>query len=131
MNGAGRFVALRHPELLDAAHIIPDAHPSGQPVVPNGLSICRIHHGAYDNNLIGIRPDFVVEVPHDVLRERDGPMLRHGIQELADERITIPRQVLAQPLSLLFPRSVPARTRGGKTRTISQSAMVVLGQIVA
>jgi putative restriction endonuclease len=32
---------LRHGELLDAAHILPDTHPSGRPVVPNGLSLCR------------------------------------------------------------------------------------------
>ena len=28
---------LRHRELLDAAHILPDGHPRGEPVVPNGL----------------------------------------------------------------------------------------------
>jgi len=37
---------LRHAELLDAAHILPDRHPKGEPVVPNGLALCKIHHAA-------------------------------------------------------------------------------------
>lgn len=56
---------LHHAELLDAAHIIPDGQPKGDPVVPNGLSLCKIHHAAYDVNLLGVRPDLRVEVtPH-------------------------------------------------------------------
>jgi putative restriction endonuclease len=71
---------LRHVELLDAAHILPDSHPRGTPIVPNGLALCRIHHGAFDMNILGIRPDRVVELRSDILGERDGPMLRHGLQ---------------------------------------------------
>ena len=32
---------LRHSELLDAAHILPDAEPEGEPVVSNGIALCR------------------------------------------------------------------------------------------
>ena len=53
----------------------------GLPTVANGLSLCKMHHGAYDSGLIGITPDLTIEVNHDVLNEIDGPMLRHGIQE--------------------------------------------------
>jgi putative restriction endonuclease len=73
---------LRHAELLEAAHILPDRHPHGHPVVPNGLALCKIHHAAFDRNILGIRPDLVVEIRDDILREEDGPMLRHGLQEL-------------------------------------------------
>ena len=38
---------LRHRELLDAAHIIPDSDPDGEPVVPNGLALCKLHHAAF------------------------------------------------------------------------------------
>jgi putative restriction endonuclease len=82
---------LRHPPLLDAAHILPDHHPHGDPVVPNGLAMCKIHHAAYDANILGIRPDRVVEVRRDVLTEIDGPMLRHGLQEMHGARILLPR----------------------------------------
>ena len=37
---------LRHQELLDAAHILPDGHPKGEPIVPNGLALCKLHHAA-------------------------------------------------------------------------------------
>jgi putative restriction endonuclease len=82
---------LRHPELLDAAHILPDTHPRGIPVVPNGLALCKIHHAAYDQNILGVRPDLYVEVQPKVLAEIDGPMLRHGLQEMAGVRIIVPR----------------------------------------
>jgi putative restriction endonuclease len=88
---------LRHTELLDAAHILRDGHPRGLPVVPNGLGLCKIHHGAYDRNIIGVRPDLVVEVRHDILKEIDGPMLRHGLQEMAGVRLVAPRARAAQP----------------------------------
>jgi putative restriction endonuclease len=73
--------ALRHRELLDAAHIVADADADGLPVVSNGLALCKIHHAAYDSNILGIRPDLVVEIRADLLDEVDGPMLRHGLQE--------------------------------------------------
>ena len=88
---------LRHPELLDAAHILPDGHPLGLPVVPNGLSLCKIHHAAYDRNILAVRPDLGLEVRGDVLAETDGPMLRHGLQDLQGRRLTVPRAIDAQP----------------------------------
>jgi len=88
---------LRHAELLDAAHIIADGKPNGLPVVPNGLALCKIHHAAYDQNILGVRPDLVVEVRPSVLKEIDGPMLRHGLQEMKGIRLTVPRARDAQP----------------------------------
>ncbi|HUZ19331.1 MAG TPA: HNH endonuclease [Acidimicrobiales bacterium] len=88
---------LHHAELLDAAHIIPDGEPNGDPVVPNGLALCKIHHAAYDANLLGVRSDLTVEVAQHLLEESDGPMLRHGLQEIAGTRLVIPRQRSAQP----------------------------------
>ena len=88
---------LRHVELLDAAHILPDGHPRGYPVVSNGLSLCKIHHAAYDRDILGVRPDLVVEVRRDVLEEADGPMLRHGLQEMAGVRLMAPRRRNTRP----------------------------------
>jgi len=88
---------LRHAELLDAAHILPDGHPRGTPVVPNGVALCKIHHAAYDQNILGIRPDLVVQVQPRVLAEVDGPMLRYGLQEMNDIRLTVPRARDSQP----------------------------------
>lgn len=80
---------LGHSELLDAAHILPDNHPRGEPVVTNGLALCKLHHAAFDRHIVGIRPDLVLEVRQDILQEVDGSMLRHGIQELQGKRLLV------------------------------------------
>jgi len=81
---------LRHRELLDAAHIIPDSEESGQPIIQNGLSLCKIHHAAFDNNIIGITPDYIIKIRRDILEEVDGPMLKFGIQSLENQKIILP-----------------------------------------
>ena len=81
---------LKHRELLDAAHIIPDADEAGDAVVNNGLSLCKIHHAAFDKNIIGISPDYTIKVREDILHEVDGPMLKHGIQEMNNQQIILP-----------------------------------------
>jgi putative restriction endonuclease len=72
--------ALRHAELLDAAHIVADSDEGGIASVRNGLALCKIHHAAYDVSVLGIRPDLVVEIRADLLAEIDGPMLEHGLK---------------------------------------------------
>ena len=52
---------LRHAELLDAAHILPDGHPKGEPV------------------------------RQDILGEADGPMLRFGLQGFHLQALHAPR----------------------------------------
>jgi putative restriction endonuclease len=86
---------LRH--VLDAAHILPDHHPRGHPVVPNGLALCKLHHAAFDANLLGVTPDCEVAVRADVLVEEDGPMLVHGIQALHGQPISLPRREELRP----------------------------------
>jgi len=91
------FCRLRHLELLDAAHIIPDTEPDGEPVVHNGLSLCKLHHAAFDNFLLGVTPDYMIEVREDVLKEKDGPMLIHGLQGLHKKKIILPRRTELRP----------------------------------
>jgi putative restriction endonuclease len=88
---------LRHVELLDAAHILPDRHPKGEPVVPNGLGLCTIHHSAFDANIIGIDPLARVHVRADILEETDGPMLRYGLQEAEGIRLLLPHKSELRP----------------------------------
>jgi putative restriction endonuclease len=88
---------LRHYELLEAAHILPDRHERGEPLVSNGLSLCMLHHAAFDRHILGIRPDLVVEIRDDILEEVDGPMLVHGLQGFQGNRILVPRSELHQP----------------------------------
>ena len=73
-------------ELLDAAHIQADSE-GGSARVTNGLALCKIHHGAFDANIIGISPDYVVHVRDSVLETFDGPTLQHAIKEMNGERL--------------------------------------------
>jgi putative restriction endonuclease len=88
---------LRHRELLDAAHILPDGHPEGRPVVPNGLSLCTLHHAAFDRYVLGVTPDLGIEIRGDVLEEEDGPMLQHGLQGFHGAKLIIPTASHLQP----------------------------------
>jgi putative restriction endonuclease len=45
----------------------------------------------------GIRPDYSIEVRRDILEEKDGPMMKHGLQEIHDTRIHVPRSARLQP----------------------------------
>jgi len=87
---------LKHVDLLDAAHILSDAE-GGQPVIPNGLSLCKIHHAAFDRGILGVRPDYVVQVRPDVLLEVDGPMLKHGIQDVHGWHLELPKRISERP----------------------------------
>lgn len=97
-DGKCSICRLKHLELLDAAHILADGKPNGQPVVPNGISLCKIHHAAFDANLLGIRPDLTLHVRDDVLQETDGWMLAGGIQGVHNTSLEIlPRARALRP----------------------------------
>lgn len=91
------FCRLRHRELLDASHIVADSDVGGEPTVTNGLSLCKIHHTAFDRNLIGVRRDGLIFVRHDILDEHDGPMLQHGLKGLHQIHLNAPRRPSDRP----------------------------------
>jgi len=88
---------LAHGSLLDAAHITPDREEDSSTSVTNGLSLCKIHHAAYDTNIVGIDPDYKVHIREDILKEVDGPMLEHGIKEMNMRSLWIPPAKSKQP----------------------------------
>jgi len=71
--------------------------PRGEPIVPNGLALCKLHHAAFDAHILGVRPDYVIEVRRDILDETDGPMLRHGLQEIVGQLIHLPHNEHLRP----------------------------------
>jgi putative restriction endonuclease len=111
-RNACAFCRLRHQELLDAAHIIPDSDPEGVPEVRNGLALCKLHHAAFDRFIVGVNPDYIIHVRRDVLEEIDGPMLKHGLQGLDGVKIQVPRDLKLKPdkdlLSRRFQRFLSA-----------------------
>lgn len=87
---------LKETRLLDAAHIISDAEAAGEPTVSNGLSLCSIHHRAFDEDLIGVSPDYEVRVHPRLLEEKDGPMLEI-LKGAHASTIVLPRSSAQRP----------------------------------
>jgi len=96
---SGRCALSGLPEvlLLDAAHIVADKDEKlGQPIVPNGLPLSKIHHAAFDAHLIGIDPGYRLHVSERLMVQRDGPMLE-ALKQLKGELIHLPSRVRDRP----------------------------------
>ena len=78
------------PDLLQAAHIIPDRDERGRPEVPNGICLSTLHHSAYDRNLLGIDPDGKIHIAKAVLEQHDGPTLEMAIKGFHGYSIKFP-----------------------------------------
>jgi putative restriction endonuclease len=87
---------LREDRLLDAAHIAGDLEADGEPVVANGLSLCSIHHRAFDRDLIGVAPNYHVHVSKRLLEDDDGPMLEL-LKQFHTHPIVVPRRPAWRP----------------------------------
>jgi len=87
---------LRELRLLDAAHIVGDAEDLGEPSVTNGLSLCAIHPRAFDHNLVGISPDYVVHVSRRLREDEDGPMLEL-LKGFHDRPLIVPTRARDRP----------------------------------
>jgi putative restriction endonuclease len=87
---------LRHVELLEAAHIKRDAQ-GGQPILPNGISMCALHHRAFDANILGIDPRYRIAIRPDILTEPDGPTLTYALQGLHGGAMSLPRRRAERP----------------------------------
>ncbi|UHC17815.1 HNH endonuclease [Methylobacterium currus] len=97
-GGRCAISGLPEPRLLDAAHIAPDRDETlGQPIVPNGLPLSKVHHAAFDSHLIGIDPDFRVHVSPRLMAIDDGPMLEQGIKAMAGRTIRLPNRRADRP----------------------------------
>lgn len=83
--------------MLDAAHIVSDKDERlGQPVVPNGIPLPKIHHAAFDAHLIGIDPDYRLHVSARLLGQNDGPMLE-ALKRLNGGTIYLPSRLKDRP----------------------------------
>jgi putative restriction endonuclease len=87
---------LKEVRLLDAAHIVGDLEETGDAVVTNGVSLCSIHHRAYDEDLVGITPDYELRVARRLLDDQDGPMLEL-LKKFHTESIVVPQRPSWRP----------------------------------
>ena len=96
-DGRCALSGLPEQRLLDAAHIISDKNERlGQPIVPNGLPLSKIHHAAFDAHLIGIDPDYRLHVSDRLLDQNDGPMLE-ALKQIDGEALHLPNRAKDRP----------------------------------
>lgn len=90
--------SLGHARLLDAAHIIRDGDEHGTPDVDNGLSLCKLHHTAYDANLLGISPKYRVHISAGLLNDsHGGPMLEAAFSKFDGQELVRPNRPIDWP----------------------------------
>ena len=103
---------LKEARLLDAAHIVGDLEEKGEPVVSNGLSLCSIHHRTFDQDLVGVSPDYTVHVSKRLLDDEDGPMLEL-LKTFHGQPLVLPKRTAWRPdrerLAERFDRFLEAR----------------------
>lgn len=79
--------------LLDAAHIVADGNVLlGQPVIPNGLPLSKIHHAAFDAHLLGIDADFSIHVSEKLRSQNDGVILE-SLKQLEGRKLRHPKRI--------------------------------------
>lgn len=83
--------------LLDAAHIDPDSSTEGEPLVENGLALCKLHHYAYDSNVIGITAGRRIHVAPSVLRMAGSTTLEDGLKSFHRRQLFVPAMASLQP----------------------------------
>lgn len=50
-----------------------------------------------DRGFLGISPDYEVHINRELLDEVDGPMLKHGLQEMAGRQLHVPERRTHRP----------------------------------
>lgn len=87
-------------KLVDAAHIVPVSHPLSTDDITNGIALCRLHHGAYDNGLLGIRSDYRIIMNPDSEKRLTQLHLHMGMEDFRNrlpEIITVPASIEVRP----------------------------------
>ena len=99
-------------DLVEAAHILPVGAPGSTDETANGLALCALHHEAYDDRLVGVRPDYGVIVNENLIRTirsaghaGEEQRFRNDLQE----RIIVPIVVPDRPRPEYLQRGLPVR----------------------
>jgi putative restriction endonuclease len=85
-------------KIVDTAHIVSVSHPSSTEDV--AVAPCRLHHGAYDNALLGVQSDYKIVINperREKLREIAMDTWLPSFQRTLPERIRVPASIEARP----------------------------------
>lgn len=67
--------------LLDAAHIVPVAAPDSTDDVRNGVALCKLHHFAYDSNLVAFDAEYRIWVSRKRVRDLEAQGVAGGLKQ--------------------------------------------------
>lgn len=87
-------------KLVDAAHIVPVTHPSSRDDVTNGLALCRLHHGAFDNALLGVQSSYKIVINPNMVSRLHAIDLDTGLEVFQSRlpgTIRVPASIEARP----------------------------------
>jgi putative restriction endonuclease len=87
-------------ELIEAAHIVPHSHELGTDDISNGLTLCSLHHKAYDRSLIYFDTNFKIiinEKKMDYLEKVGKDSGFRKFQSLGFESIQLPDNYTLRP----------------------------------
>ena len=87
---------LRVRPFLQGAHIVPDSHAAGVPTVQNGLSLCSLHHAAFDRSIVRIRSDYTIAVEQDAVDAGD-EFARVSLSAFDGRQMVLPSDVTHRP----------------------------------
>ncbi len=91
--------------LLDAAHILPVAHPGSVDKTENGVAVCALHHRAYDNGLITFDHKSKIHVNEEAVAELKAQGLDGGLKQFTDglrKQIVVPAKPADQPKAAII-----------------------------
>lgn len=87
-------------ELIEAAHIVPHSHEKGTDEIGNGISLCALHHTAYDRSLIYFDHEFNILINESKMDYLQKVGLDSGFrkfQGLAFDKIQLPTNHTLRP----------------------------------
>jgi putative restriction endonuclease len=87
-------------ELIEAAHIVPHSHELGTDEIDNGISLCALHHTAYDRSLIYFDEQLEILINESKMEYLEKVGLDSGIrkfEKLAFDMIQLPENHSLRP----------------------------------
>lgn len=87
-------------ELIQAAHIVPHSHEKGTDEIDNGISLCAIHHSAYDSSLIYFNESYEIVINESKMEYLEKVGLDSGyrkFEKLSFDKLQLPENHIFHP----------------------------------
>lgn len=100
LNAYGRkcaVTAMKQDKLIEAAHIVSDREIGEHQYINNGIALSRVHHKAFDSQLMGITPDYEIKINHELMGDLDNRFIEEAFLKQHGRKIAMPRQKSLRP----------------------------------